>query len=156
MGNSEDFVCTLGTEFNLIITWSAFMSLSLFMTVTSNCFTMSSPPPPVSMAYSTSRWTSCHGLTANFFMQDSEEVALCWVAYKPTCWFPYMDDTFKIWPHGSKELKNFHDYLINIHPDIQFTMKTELNGHLPFLDTNIYIWLLQAHSVQETHTRTCI
>jgi len=55
---------------------------------------------------------------ANFFMEDFEEAALSRVAYKPMCWFCYMDDTFMFWPHGLKELNNFLNHLNNIHPNI--------------------------------------
>jgi hypothetical protein len=75
---------------------------------------------------------------ASFFMEDFEEVRLSRVAFMPTCRFHYMDDTFVIWPHGPKELKNFVNHLNNIHPNIQFTMETESNSHLPFLDIGIY------------------
>jgi hypothetical protein len=35
-----------------------------------------------------------------------------------------LDDTFMIWTHGLKELKNFISQLSNIHPSIRFTMET--------------------------------
>jgi len=47
------------------------------------------------------------------------------------------DDTFLTWPHGPEELKNFLNHL-NIHSNVQFTVETEYNGHLPFLDIDIY------------------
>jgi hypothetical protein len=49
-----------------------------------------------------------------------------------------MDDTFMIRSHGPEELQDFLNHLNNIHPNIQFTMETETNGHLPFLDIDIY------------------
>jgi len=60
---------------------------------------------------------------ASFVMEDFEEVALR-TAYKAICWFSYLDDTFMIWTHGLKELKNFISQLSNIHPSIRFTMET--------------------------------
>jgi hypothetical protein len=36
---------------------------------------------------------------ANFFMEGAKEMALSKAAFKPTCWFRYVDDTFAIWPH---------------------------------------------------------
>jgi hypothetical protein len=74
-------------------------------------------------------------MIANFIMEDFKEVALSRAAYKPTCWFHYVDNTFMIWPHKPEEL---NDFLNNIHPNVQFTMHTELNSHLSFLDTDIY------------------
>jgi hypothetical protein len=63
-------------------------------------------------------------------MEDFEKVALSRVAFKATCWFHYMDVV--TWPHGPEELSNFFNHLI-----IQFTMETEQNGYLPFLDVGI-------------------
>jgi hypothetical protein len=75
---------------------------------------------------------------ANFFMEDIEEVALSRGAYKPIYCFCYVDDTFVIWPHGPEELNDFLNHANSIHPNTQFTMKNELDGHLPFLDIDIY------------------
>jgi hypothetical protein len=49
-----------------------------------------------------------------------------------------VDDTFVIWPHGPGRLSEFLDHLNSIHESIQFTMETERDGHLPFLDIDIY------------------
>jgi retron-type reverse transcriptase len=76
-------------------------------------------------------------VTANLNMEDFEEKTLDLAPHKPHCWFCYMDDTF-IWPHGPKKLKDFLNHLNNIHQCIQFTMETETEGHIPFLDTDIY------------------
>jgi hypothetical protein len=46
--------------------------------------------------------------------------------------------TFVIWPHGPDKLKDFLHYLNSIHQSIQFTMETEIEGHLPFLGLDIY------------------
>jgi len=62
----------------------------------------------------------------------------------------YVDDTFMIWPHRLEELKNLNR-LTNIHPNIQFTMETELNGlHIHLQKTR---WLFEAHCIQkDIHT----
>jgi hypothetical protein len=75
---------------------------------------------------------------ANFYMEDFEEMALDWAPHKPHCWFCYMDNTFVIWPHGPNRLRDFLDHLNSIHQSIQFTMETERDSHLPFLDINVY------------------
>jgi hypothetical protein len=41
----------------------------------------------------------------------------------------YVDETFVIWPHGTEELQKFHQ-----HTSIKFTVDTEANGSLPFLE----------------------
>jgi hypothetical protein len=75
---------------------------------------------------------------ANFYMDVFEEMALDWAPQKTLCWFRYVDDTFVIWPHGPDRLKDFLDHLNGIHQNIQFTMETERDGHLPFMDIDIY------------------
>jgi hypothetical protein len=75
---------------------------------------------------------------ANFYMEDCEKAALESAPLKPRCWFRYVDDTFVIWQHRPDKLKDFLHHLNSIHQSIQFTMETESEGHLPFLDLGIY------------------
>jgi hypothetical protein len=49
-----------------------------------------------------------------------------------------VDDTIIIWPHGKTSLINFLEHLNGLHKNIQFTMEVEENGHLPFLNIDIY------------------
>ena len=53
-------------------------------------------------------------------------------------WFQYVDDTFVIWPHGKEKLTEFLNHLSGLHTNIQVTMEQEEEGHLPFLDIDIY------------------
>jgi hypothetical protein len=71
-------------------------------------------------------------------MEVFEEEALKRAAYKPLCWFRYVDDTFVIWPHGRQKLDDFLLHLNNIHTNIQFTMETERDGRIAFLDIDVY------------------
>jgi hypothetical protein len=71
-------------------------------------------------------------------MKHFEETALEGATHKPLCWFCFVDDMFVIWPHGPGKLSEFLDYLNSIHESIQFTMETERDGHLPFLDNDIH------------------
>ncbi|XP_021918637.1 uncharacterized protein LOC110829329 [Zootermopsis nevadensis] len=73
---------------------------------------------------------------ANFFMEHFEEMD--GATFKPLCWFRYVDDMFVIWPLGPGKLAEFLNHLNSIHESIQFTMETEKNGHLPFLDIDIH------------------
>ncbi|XP_021938281.1 uncharacterized protein LOC110838924 [Zootermopsis nevadensis] len=75
---------------------------------------------------------------ANFYMEHFEEMAVDRATFKPLCWFRYVDDTFVIWPHGPGKLAKFLNHLNSIHESIQFTMETEKDGHLPFLDIDIH------------------
>jgi hypothetical protein len=75
---------------------------------------------------------------ANFFNEDFEERALAHVTHKSLCWFRYVDDMFIISPHGTKNLERFLDYFNELHRNIQFTIEMERDGHLPFLDIDIW------------------
>jgi hypothetical protein len=85
-----------------------------------------------------SPWVYHSHLWAIFFMEDFEEGALSGAVYKPHSWFFYINDTLVIWPHGSERQKDLLEYLNSIHHNIQFTMETERDGHLPFLNICIY------------------
>ena len=77
-------------------------------------------------------------VVANFFMEDFEKKAIEQATHKPVCWFRYVDDTFVIWPHGQEKLTEFLNHLNGLNNKIQFTMEKEDDGHLPFLDIDIY------------------
>ncbi|XP_060534544.1 uncharacterized protein LOC132706961 [Cylas formicarius] len=74
---------------------------------------------------------------ANFFMEKFEQQALNTAQKKPKCWFRYVDDTFVIWSHGEKELQIFLAHLKSINNKIKFTMETEKDGRLAFLDVQV-------------------
>jgi len=71
---------------------------------------------------------------ANIFVEHFEKEALQKAPKKPEVWFRYVDDTFVIWRHGRAELRKFLIFLNNQHPNIRFTIDTEENKKLPFLD----------------------
>jgi hypothetical protein len=74
----------------------------------------------------------------NFLIEDLEERALAQATHKLLCWFRYVGDTFVIWPQVTEKLERFLNRLKGFHRNIQFTMETERDGHLPFLDIKIY------------------
>jgi hypothetical protein len=76
-------------------------------------------------------------VVANIFMEEFERKALSSAAKKPSLWLRYVDDTFVIWPHGRPDLDRFLEHLNGQHPSIQFTMETEENGRIPFLDVMV-------------------
>jgi hypothetical protein len=84
---------------------------------------MGSPPSPI---------------IKNFYMEDYEKAALESAPLKLCSWFYYTDDMFVIWPHGPDKLKDFLHHLNSIHQSNQFTMETESEGHLPFLNLDNY------------------
>jgi hypothetical protein len=76
---------------------------------------------------------------ANFFMEDFEKKAIEQVTHKPVCWFRYVNDSLVMWPQGQEKLIEFLNHLSGLHNKIQLTMeKEEEEGHLPFLDIDIY------------------
>jgi len=77
-------------------------------------------------------------IIANFYMEHFEKKAIELATFKPTHWYRYVDDTFVTWPHGLDKLHEFHCHLNSLHRNIQFTMDIEKDGHLPFLDIDIY------------------
>jgi hypothetical protein len=71
-------------------------------------------------------------------MEDFEKMALNLAPHKPLFWFPSVDDTFVNRPYGRDKLKEFLNHLNTIRQSIQFSMETETEGHLPFLDIDVY------------------
>jgi hypothetical protein len=83
-------------------------------------------------------WGGPCPVIANFFMENFEEEALKRATNKPLCLFRCVDDTFVIWPHKWEKLNDYHCHHNGIHKNTQFTMETETDGHIPFLDINVY------------------
>ena len=73
-------------------------------------------------------------IVANIFMEEFETSALQHATHQPKLWHRYVDDTFIIWQHSKQQLDNFFQHLNNQHSNIKFTMETEDQGSLPFLD----------------------
>lgn len=76
-------------------------------------------------------------ILANLFMAEFEHRALESAMYKPKLWLRYVDDTLVIWPHGREKLREFLQHLNTRHPNIKFTVETEEESQLPFLDVMI-------------------
>jgi hypothetical protein len=88
-----------------------------------------------------------------FYMEDYKKVAFESALLEPRCWFCYVDDTFIIWQYGPDKLKDFLHHLNSIHQSIQFTVETESEGHLPFLDLEQKTgWLSGTQSVPLAHS----
>ena len=69
---------------------------------------------------------------ANIYMEYIETKAISTFLHPPVLWLRYVDDTFCILhkEHADK----FHEHINSICQHIQFTMETEQNSSLPFLD----------------------
>ena len=72
---------------------------------------------------------------ANLYMESFEEQAITTSSYKPTIWKRYVDDTYTILDRGNVD--DFLQHLNNPQPSIRFTMETENNNKLAFLDTAV-------------------
>ena len=70
-------------------------------------------------------------VVANLCMEIIEESAITASATPPKVWKRYVDDSFLI----IKKHSTFHDTLNSIDPKISFTIETENNGQISFLDT---------------------
>lgn len=70
----------------------------------------------------------------NLFMENFEKKALDTYPLKPKFWIRFVDNTSVDWPHGEEELKN----ILNPH-DVKFTMETEENNCISFLDILLII-----------------
>ena len=75
-------------------------------------------------------------LITEIFMTSFEESALSTSPFQPLCWYRKVDDTFTILDpdHDPTVLL---DHLNRQHPRIQFTMETEDQQKLPFLDVSL-------------------
>ncbi|XP_041469960.1 uncharacterized protein LOC121419573 [Lytechinus variegatus] len=73
-------------------------------------------------------------IIANIFMEHFEHQALKTADKLPSLWLRYVDDTFVIWPHSTPDL---HQFLNHQQPSIKFTMETQRDKSIPFLDVLI-------------------
>ena len=72
-------------------------------------------------------------LVANLYMEHFEQIALNSALHRPRLWKRYVDDTLCI--IGSNEVDELLLHINSIRPSIKFTVETEKDGSLPFLDT---------------------
>ena len=84
---------------------------------------------------------------ADLTMEDFEEEVMRSVPehIKPQVWYRYVDDTFTVLHQYA--IGEFTEFLNSRNPHIKFTMETEENDQLPFLDTCV---LLQDDGSLET------
>ena len=73
---------------------------------------------------------------ANVYMGTLEERALSTFRQPPKFWRRYVDDVFSIL--RKVELNDFLQHLNSQHPSIVFTVETEMDGSLPFLDVRVH------------------
>ena len=84
--------------------------------------------------------SSVSTVTANLYMESFEEQPITTSSYEPRIWKRYVDDTFTILDRENVDA--FLQHLNNQQPSIRFTMETEKDNKLAFLDTVVLIILL--------------
>ena len=72
---------------------------------------------------------------ANLYMESFEEQAIASSSHKPKIWKRYVDDAFAILDR--ENVDSFLQHLNNQQPSIRFTMETESDSKLAFLDTAV-------------------
>jgi len=72
---------------------------------------------------------------ADLYMEVFEEQAIEYAPYKPKIWKRYVDDTFTILDRGNDD--SFLHRLNSQQPTIRFTMETEKETKIAFLDTSV-------------------
>ena len=93
-------------------------------------------------------------IVANLYMESFERRALDLSPLNPKTWKCYVDDTDVVWPHRRRSLAQFLEHLNNQNNNIKFTMKTEDNRSLPFLDVLVSRNKDRSISHQEFRKRT--
>ena len=74
-------------------------------------------------------------IVAEIYMQGTETTALTTTSRPPKVWERHVDDVFSI--IRKSNLHNIFQHINSLHPKTKFTMETERNSQLPFLDTFI-------------------
>ena len=72
---------------------------------------------------------------ANLYMESFEEQVITTSSYEPRIWKRHVDDTFTILDR--ENVDDFLQHLNNQQPSIRFTMETEKDNKLAFLDTAV-------------------
>ena len=74
-------------------------------------------------------------IVAEIYIQATETTALTTISYPPKVWERHVDDVFSIMRKSN--LHDFFQQINSLRPKTKFTMETEENSQLPFLDTLI-------------------
>ena len=72
-------------------------------------------------------------------MEHFEQLAQESTAPQAKVWqqYMYVDDTFVIWPHSDSNLQQFMNHLNSLRPTIRFTLESEEEGQISFLDVKV-------------------
>ncbi|XP_067648856.1 uncharacterized protein [Haliotis asinina] len=75
-------------------------------------------------------------LITDIFMTSFEDSALSTVPFQPLCWYRKVDDVFTTTAHPN-DIDHLLQYLNAQHPKIKFTMESETDHQLPFLNVSL-------------------
>ncbi|KAG5891991.1 hypothetical protein JTB14_007739 [Gonioctena quinquepunctata] len=76
-------------------------------------------------------------ILSNTCMEYFEESSVETFHNGPKIWWRYVDDVFAIWNRSEEELNILLDHINSQEPTIKFTLESEQNNQLPFLDVMI-------------------
>lgn len=77
-------------------------------------------------------------LLAEIFMNNLEtEISKHYLFKNCIYWFRYVDDILICFNGTERQLSNLHNYINTVHPNIKFTIETETNKSINFLDLTI-------------------
>ena len=85
--------------------------------------------------FGTAMGSPVSAVIANLVMEDIEHRALTTAPVSPSFWKRFVDDV--IFAVSQHEIVVLLQHLNSIEPTIQFTVKRETDGKLPFLDTYV-------------------
>ena len=96
---------------------------------------------------------------ADLYMEFFETMAIETAQQRPSLFDRYVDDTFVIWSLGRESLEGFFSHINSLRPSIEFTMETENEGRLTFLDVLVHregMFLITIVYRKPTHTNRCL
>ena len=96
--------------------------------------------------------------TAEIYMQAYERTAITTALHPPKVWEQFVDDVYSVLKRT--HLKNFFNYINNLHQNMKLTMEEESNGELAFLnlywnrimEISLYMYIGSLHILTKTYT----